>query len=130
MITIKWVIVSLLLILAGCSELDNFILPDGQNTYNSDGGKMITLTEANEIIRDYLKKQHIPWGDPTNVRSAPNRFIFNFDTPKYELRNRGPRRLVVNVHTGEVGLPITSGGSFSDIQAPAEGQRFMGESRN
>lgn len=129
MIRNKWVIVSLLLNLTACSGLDKFILPNGEDTYIATDGKIISIPEASERVKEYLKKQHIPWGDPTKVRTAPNRYVFNFATPRHELRSRGPRRLVVNIFSGEVGLPITSGGDFSDIQAPTGGQRYMGESR-
>jgi len=73
---------------------------------------MISIKKANKIIADYLSNEELAWGVANMIRSAPNRYIYNFDTPKAEIKSKGPRRLVIDVTTGKVSFPTQSGGLF------------------
>jgi len=73
---------------------------------------MISIKKANKIIANYLSNEELSWGVANMIRSAPNRYIYNFDTPKAEIKSKGPRRLVIDVTTGKVSFPTQSGGLF------------------
>ena len=84
-----------------------------QNPSNIDAAPtLISIKKANTIIKDYLTRKDLAWGVATMIRSAPNRYIYNFETPKAELKSKGPRRLVIDVITGKVSFPTQSGGLF------------------
>lgn len=75
---------------------------------------LLDKKDADIIIRKYLVSHGLPWGKAIFVRNAPYKFIYTFFTPKAELKSQGQRRLVIDLRSGNVLLPQTSGGRFGD----------------
>lgn len=80
--------------------------------------------DADNIINKFLVSHSLSWGKAVSVRNAPNRYIYFFSTPKAEVDSRGERRLVIDLRTGQVKKPCTSGGRFNDMGEGNEGRAY------
>jgi hypothetical protein len=91
----KIIILLLSLSIIGCSAIV------GKN----NNSKLIQLSEAKGIAKNYLMARNMLWGEPTSVRVSSKHYIFFYNTPEHESKIIGGRILNVDKVSGEVSVP-------------------------